>query len=55
MNFNGKITHLVSSIEGLLSKDPKDLEMLFDMPSDEIIKELRARLAKGEKLIGSEG
>lgn len=49
------IYHLQASIEGLLSLSNYRLGKMFDRHGATIRKELKERLAKGEKLIGAEG
>lgn len=46
--------HVQMSIEGALSLSNYKLGKLFDRHGPSVRKELKARLAKGEKLIGSE-
>lgn len=46
--------HVQASIEGLLDLTNAQLSKMFDRHGPTIRKELKDRLAKGEKLIGSE-
>lgn len=50
-----KIHHIVIDIRGLLNESNYRLGKMFDKHGANVRKELKARLAKGEKLIGPEG
>lgn len=47
--------HVQASIEGLLGLTNAQLSKMFDRHGPTIRKELKERLANGEKLIGAEG